>query len=84
MANFPISEFPLILGSNFSGVFDLFRYVLLAPFFGIGLATGVFIGGRIAAGRSYIVGPLVLIGCVIVTASVFIWIGNTFINLVSG
>ncbi len=68
MVPFPVSEFHLTLASDFSGVFDLFRYVLLTPFLGIGLATGVFIGGRISAGRGRVVGPLALIDCVIVTA----------------
>lgn len=84
MVRFPISEFHLTLASDFSGVFNLFRYVLLAPFFGIGLTAGFFIGGWISAGRNGIVGPFMMIGCEIMTVFVFTWIGNEFINLVVG
>lgn len=74
-------ELRLTIASDFSGVFDLFRYVLLAPFFGIGVAIGFFIGGRVSASRGRVVGPLVLMGCVVATAVLLTWIGNEFINL---
>ena len=81
MTLMPIFEFQVTLASDFSGVFNLFRYVMLAPFLGIGAAIGLFIGGRVSASRGRVVGPLVLMGCVVVTAFIVTWIGNEFINL---
>ena len=72
-----------MFASDFSGVFDLFRYVLLAPFLGFGLAIGVFIGLRISSGRNRVVGPLVLMASAIVVAFLFTWTGSEFINLLT-